>query len=586
MLVVQQHLRLLRRRLLCARLYSTTVDTSTAPNSSSSTAKKMRAAIARGDLNHAQSLFARSVLNPKSEEDAAAALGLLSQTAKATRDDALLQALGGIQTRSRETVSRRLVGLANAVEGEPALKELVGMMTSEMMARTDYGDFHDATHLKCLNIVLRKEPALGKKVLRAMKSLGLSPDHYTVNAILQSNFSKQSKSEEVSLNLKLLLRLIDKDNWAQPKFMDSYTVALLSSEMYHKKVEAIDALALVRAFLSAGIGVGHQSYEQVLRLCATQGHPELARQVVREMKLLGLPVERRALVRGYSSIAKDIFQRHITLEQILDLESSFPTNKKNINKEEGGGNKQQQLQQQQDGLFQQSSADSHTSNNLRSEVEFWEGVTREALDISAGEEISQSRGVTPDLLAVRFAALGAANMSQKVLGEFEALLDRGSALLVESRGTVSNAALAVASRNSTTAGKTLEYLDRLSQQSSFKRDVYTYNAVLNAVATSPATLGSAMALDLLHQMEEENIWPDLATVYIFSKITRNCVRDNEGDLAVHMLELLQKSMRESPRASKGIMQYIENRLKVLCDLDPDVTTTSTTTEKISALEQR
>ena len=141
--------------------------------------------------------------------------------------------------------------MANATRGEPALKELVGVMASEAMARADS---HDATHLKCLNIVLRKEPALGKKVLRAMKSLGLSPDHYTVNAILQSNFANHQRPEEVSLNLKLLLRLIDRDNWAQPKFMDSYTAALLSSEMYHKKVDAIDALALVRAFLGAGIG--------------------------------------------------------------------------------------------------------------------------------------------------------------------------------------------------------------------------------------------------------------------------------------------------------------------------------------------
>lgn len=157
--------------------------------------------------------------------------------------------------------------------------------------------------LQCLNAALHrslgleeeerpKEGAgqpLSGRILRTMRSWGLCPDAYTINAVLHHGHRRRVSSasseeddedDDVSTSIRQL--------WLAGNPPDAYTASLLCAELHRRRAPAIEVLSMLRCLLDFGLEPEAESYDKVLRLCASQGEAELATRVFKEMDALGL----------------------------------------------------------------------------------------------------------------------------------------------------------------------------------------------------------------------------------------------------------------------------------------------------------
>ena len=354
-----------------------------------------------------------------------------------------------------------------------------------------------------LNSQILRSPKPPRSFLKKMRILGLSPDAYTVNALLQQ--------KNPHLEPAVLLKQLEINS--NPP--DAYTVSLLTSHLYHHQEEVknpFDLLKLIRAFVHLGVPVQSQAYEKVLRLCARQGEASLSRRVGEEMVLLGLPVTQEHVFLGFCSIARDKTRRHDSKSQ-------------------------------------------SSGSMLAREVAFWEG----RLTIS-----EQPPPKKKELLSARYAALSAANLiPERVLVEFEQLVEEKSPL-VQLGGSPSNAMLALLAKRPEFAERALSLYRKLAEEGREGRpDTYTYNAVLNAAATG-ASFHPTLALELLEDMRDAKAAPDASTLSILTKmVKKKCfsgsTREHAG-VGIALLELLQDMVKEEEEQMK---EEIENRLTFL-----------------------
>ena len=501
-------------------------------------ASRMREAILGSDVCKAQDLFAKAQTS-----DLRAALPLLLRTARMTGDDALeartraamaaLNEDGDPTTSSRQRRQRRRLRRRRTSAVSPTKRLLDEILAASSKGPATRIDAVLSNHanldklfvkmgslalprnsertLQCLNAALSRsrDPDVSGKILRTMRAWGLCPDAYTVNAILQG---PAKGIEDATAKASVLVRQL----WVTGNPPDAYTVALLSSDLFRRNVDALDALGMVRAFAKHGIPGDASAYEKVLRLCARQGEAELARACATEMGLLGLEVAEAHAVLGYTSVSRDRTQRHLY-----------------------GGSKDDR-----------EGGDGGKADHLRAEVEFWDRLAeREGL------------GPSPSLLSARFAALGAANLVSRALADFERLLrDKRTDLLVRDT-SASNAVLALLAKRPQTAHKCREVCHELASLG-FEPDAYARSALLNAVAVGPMVdLGEALAVvDAMGEPWGRRKGEALeASLTIVLKIVRKVV-PNEG---VALLQAFQEKVAQAGEHS--LARRVEQETERLLD---------------------
>ncbi|QDZ25052.1 hypothetical protein HOP50_15g75970 [Chloropicon primus] len=283
----------------------------------SSLVGRMRAALREGDLCGAQEAFAKAVQRTscsRTVKEATAALPVLLRTARETKDAeleerarrALDEASSGASADLRRRRRRRewrrdyFRRQAAASSGGPS-REFMEAVLAASVDDDDAGSLEatlarfTGTHalgealrrspdrtLQCLNAALHRSrsSSSSRRVLRIMRSWGICPDAYTINAILHHKTTRSCNGSDEDLS-KVVRQL-----WLAGNPPDKYTVSLLCSSLYEWNVDALDALGLIRCFMKFGVQVEASAYEKVLRLCSKQGEEELRRRVLEEMRLI------------------------------------------------------------------------------------------------------------------------------------------------------------------------------------------------------------------------------------------------------------------------------------------------------------
>jgi len=478
-------------------------------------ARSMRAAILRGDICRAQSLFALKDSTGDRE-----ALIQLAVTAQLTGDKVLLNLienkLGSVpnardakvhtrgeaysKARSKKVkLALHYVNMARQGNARLALEHLRSPKTSREMRSIP------SHALSATNAVLRsaiqgdEDLGVACKALRTLRAWGLGPDAYTVNEILAGGAPMQAFMRTDPFHL--LRRL-----WLSGNPPDALTLSLITSEMRKSHAPADLILRWLREFSKFGLTEPSPSltsptglsraYENVLRACADQGESRLARHIFEEMATTSsssLSMLRHwVFVSGYRSIARHPMRHH--------------------------PRKQSQTQSQSHGAPVQ---------DLMDDIAFWDDQLAKV-----GTKAS------PQILAARFAALGAANSVESIPDDLLGLIreasqgggdgdgdgDGKSGPNVLGHSTiVANTALSVLARFPRMSMVVFDLFDSLMASHDaavgcgFKPDRYTFNALLNAAAEGRRP--PRLVLETLDKMKQWNVRPNHVTLNIVLKFS-------------------------------------------------------------------